>query len=585
MADGDGWPAEGGGDAADGPEDGWEPAEDCPVVALGRRSGRYWFLAPDGELRELAPRGMSGVEILSLFAGDDSWLIAELPPENKADRYAWSVTKAQRYLLRACHRAGTFVPDRMIRGPGVWVDPKSGGLVVHSGDRLWRVDPAAGAVSDLGRAGVRIGEHVYPVAPAETPPAREAATAAEAVAVLETMRLWRWRAPGGAERLLFGWVAAAGGAGALQWRPHILVTGGRGTGKSTLINWIREDLLGSVALKMSASTEAGVRQELDSAARALFLDEIENDDLERSKAVMRLSRLGSSEGQGASFRGGTDGKSKGWLIRASFFFSAILFPRMSSQDQSRISVLELDPLPTGMMADDLSPSDQLRASLDAVRGAGPRLRRRMLDGWHRFQVNLERFGHAAAQLGVTGRTGDQIGTMLAAGETLLSDEPIAPDKALALMSEFVSEPELVGHADESDETAALDHLLSCSVPVHWPNEGTSRMTVAELLTERAHAAERALRTHGIAVQVDPGPKGQVWIAVANQHATLGPLFRDTQWAEVWKTALRRIHGAKASPDKVSFAGRKVRATMIPWEAVFDTAWTGDRAGRDLPADL
>lgn len=564
-----------------------EGAGDCPVTALGHAGGRYWFLTPDGELRALVPRGMAGVEILALFAGDDSWLFKHFPSRNKADRYSWAVTDVQGWMLRACHQAGPFHADREVRGPGVWPVPArdGGGLIVHSGDRLYRAGgsgagPGAdGALQPIGRAGVRLGRHIYPAAPAETPPADRPADAAEAAAVLDVLDMWAWRAPTHAAKLLLGWVCASGVAGALNWRPHVLVTGGQGSGKSTLLKLLRDDLLGTTAVGMSDSTEAGIRQALQGAAKPVFLDEIENDNPDRARAVVRLARLASTEGQGLVYRGSADGKASAWPIRSSFLFSAIVFGRLRPQDANRIAILELDSLPVGLSADEETPRQVMFAALEAIEGAGPRLRRRMLDGWARFQANLAALEHAVVRSGAAERVGDQLGTLLAAAETVLRDEALTIDQAALLVADYVGEPDIVGYADDSDQADALNHLLTSSVMVHWPGEGSSVETVGEAIREHWHreCAKKALRNHGLAVV---SHAGGMWLAVANSHSGLARLFVGTSWQDAWRTPLRRVHGAVAAPDKISFGGVKARATLLPWLEVFD-----ETSPKPLPEDV
>jgi len=562
-----GWPGEGG--------DAWPP--DPPVTALGHSGGRYWFLMPGGELRMLQPRALVGVELLALFAGDETWLCEHFRAESKNERYAWSVTQVQAWLLRECHRAGVFVPDRVVRGPGVWRDGE-GGLIVHTGDTLWR--GGKGDLERIGPAGVRIGAHIYPTGPAETPPADRAGSAEEAAAVLEVLDMWHWRAPVHAARLLLGWVVAGGVAGALDWRPHALVTGGKGSGKSTLLKLLRDDLLGTAAVGMSDSTEAGIRQALMGAARPVFLDEIENDQPERSKAVVRLARLASTEGQGLVYRGSADGKASAWPIRAAFLFSAIIFGRLRPQDADRIAILELDQLPSGLGAGDVTPQQLMREALERIEGAGPRLRRRMLDGWSRFQQNLAVLEHAVMRSGASGRVGDQLGTLLAAAETVLRDQVLTAGEADELVAAYACEAEIVGYADESDQADALAHLMTTAIVVHWPHEGTSTEPIGELLRHPSVTAEKALRNVGVAaITLD----GRRWLAVANQHSGLARLYQGTPWQDAWRTPLRRLHGAIAGPDKISFGGIKARATLVPWLEVFDEEAPPVR--EEMPTDI
>lgn len=108
----------GGPPAEPKPVDG----EGCPVTALGRRGGYYWFFSPSGEERKLHYRQLYKREGLEdLFEGRLGWLYANFKPaEGGLD-----VFKAGRWLLRACVGAGYFDdsmqrqnPEREMAGNG-----------------------------------------------------------------------------------------------------------------------------------------------------------------------------------------------------------------------------------------------------------------------------------------------------------------------------------------------------------------------------------------------------------------------------------------------------------------------------------
>ena len=90
--------------------------------------------------------------------------------------------------------------------------------------------------------------------------------------------------------------------GALRWRPHVLVTGAAGTGKTTLEKLV-DDLLGWIALSVSAPTEAGIRQLLTGAARPVIIDEMETENAEQARRVIGLMRLASTGSRSAVVRG------------------------------------------------------------------------------------------------------------------------------------------------------------------------------------------------------------------------------------------------------------------------------------------
>lgn len=545
----------------------------CPVTILGHDAGRYFFLSPspEGQFRPFGYKDLSQNGMLSLFGSRSGWLVDRFPQRDEDGKPLagrWTFKAAQQWLFREAHDAGLFAPARHIRGPGAWRGD-DGALIVHCGDKLL-------IGGECRPAGAKVGSFIYPAGPAETRPAERPASAEQATEALDLLGAWAWRAPVHAPRLLLGWVASAMIAGALVWRPHVQITAPQGAGKSTLLELVR-GWLGSVALDVSAPTEAGIRQALAGAARPVLVDEMETDDPARARRVVELARLASTDGQGDVVRGSVGGTATLFPVRACFLFSAILHIRFRPQDLARICVLEFDHAPAGETADVEPVQVKLRADVRRLGALGPALRRRMIEGWDRFVENRTIYEAAIAELGSRARVADQLGTLLAAAETLLSDRPATIGEARRLVADF-SVPDIVGHDDEDEQTDARDHLLSSEIAI--PNDergGTGRRLLGEIVAETCGrpGGWRAdlLRRHGLAVvQTEIAVEGRKvtlsWLAVANRHRGLDAIFANTRWADgAWKLPLRRVAGATASADKISFGGLKSRAVLLPWAAL------------------
>src|SRR3546814_4223950 len=118
--------------------------------------------------------------------------------------------------------------------------------------------------------------------------------------------MFRWTKPGSAA-LLSGWVALAPLCGALRWRPHVWLTGGAGSGKTTVLNeYVHPLMAGCDLFAQGNSSEAGIRQELKADALPVLFDESEqNDEREaaRVQAVLALNRQASTESEAKTFKG------------------------------------------------------------------------------------------------------------------------------------------------------------------------------------------------------------------------------------------------------------------------------------------
>lgn len=552
-----------------GPED---RAGQCPVVVLGHDDGFYFVLTPEGQFRTLKGARMDARALRTVFGTQIDWLWDAAPRFNTADppaRIGWVESVVGEFLIKRAHRLGLFNPERSVRGTGVWRGKDKNGaqsLIVHCGDRVL-ID------GEWHGAGIRHAGFIYPAFPPETPPAEAPASSAELQELFELINQWGWRTPAHAPRLLLGFIGCGAVAGALRWRPHVQITGAQGTGKTWLDDLIKR-LWGSLMLAVSSPTEPSIRQLLKGSARPVMVDEMEPDNMERARRVIELARLASTDSQSPVSRGSADGKATQWPIRGCFLFSSILHPKFRPQDLSRICVLELGALSAGERTDGELQQNYVMRQIEKVGQLGPALRRRMMDGFRRFEQNLMTYEAAMGGAGVKARAAAQIGTLLAAADTLLLDAPIDTAHAERFIADFLV-PEFTGHEDEEDHAECLQHLLTSSVYVEF-DKGGAQVPISEALAKgRGRPGGRydaALRQQGLAVVVmtiGEGKDAQSFscLAVANAHRGLDKIFEGTRWAEGgWKQALSRVKDAERV-GPVSFAGAKTRAVQIPFASL------------------
>ncbi|MHA1570342.1 MAG: hypothetical protein ACTSWM_00875, partial [Alphaproteobacteria bacterium] len=518
-----------------------------------------FYLSAMGELWMLLGREHTEANLEAMFGGDLNWLIQAFPATKKGD---YSVKELRSWLYAQAKQKGFFDPDRNLRGPGAWLDGRNR-LILHCGDAVlidgvWRP------------SGFDLDGIVYTRAPAEARPAPDAAPAAAGRELLGFMEMWNWCSPSIgtyrlASMLAVGWLGCAFITGALHWRPHILITGARGTGK-TYLNTLMEYVLGADAVyKASAPSAAGIRQALAGAARPVMLDEIEHDpDNHRAKDLVELARLGSSDGQGAVVRGTAEGRAQVWAIRACFCFSAIDHPALKPQDASRITVLELDPLPRDSEAAALA-----RERIQAFGDVGPALRARMLAGFDRLALNLEVYAQALSATGADGRQCDQFGSLLGAADVLTDDNVTSVDKAeriakLIMGSAYIPSEEEEGHGE------CLNHLLSTATELPLGvNNVRLRRTLGEIvryqLRRPTREKQRTLATYGLMVRETTAGR---YLVVANQHRGLAQIFASTRWqGGVWRQALARMPLCLRPNSTLRFAGAVSRAIWIPETAL------------------
>lgn len=530
---------------------------DCPVVALGQRNGVYYFLSAGGEKREMRPRDLTMLGLLSLFDGDGTWLHEHYAKLDKKDRKTGEVdvTAAAAGLIRRCADAGLWRLDTPMRGLGVWRDDKLG-IVAHCGDALFHF---AEGKRKRGRVGVHTGQAVYIAAPTVDPPAAKAASAAQAAALQAQIGgLWRFSAAH-LPQLVFGFLGMALLGAAPSWHGHILLTGDRGSGKSTLLKLVRA-ALGPQANYWNDPTEAGLRELLTDEARALVYDEAGRGDEEeqrgmRIEAIIGLLRRMADE-EGARSVRGTGSGARTFTVAGSAALAAVDPPALDAQDRSRI--LEID-----MLAASAGNLPAVEQAIAAAEKLSPLLRARALEGWPRFQDNFAVFRQALIDAKCDSRQADQLGVLLAAAEMMASDAAIDSDSAAARVLEL--NDAILEYRDEDREQSNARRCWMWLVTTqieHW--RGGSKSTIGRLI-EQARGGEQqaadALRVYGLRLNQLEGVH-ELW--VANQHRGLDKVFERSPWRRGgWKKALLRLPGAFKGDAPQQFDGPKSRHIVVP----------------------
>lgn len=545
--------------------DGW------PITPLGHTGGKkLWFLTQGGDVVDLTPRDLTWLNILALHGAREDWLLENFPNMKKDSnsgrmiKVGWNLGAAQKAHLKAALDMGPF-DQHSVRGPGVWPDGQ-GGLILHCGDQV-------NFQNEWVKAGLCHGGFVYPLTQREWEVSDEEARIEDSLEILDLLQTWNWQGPSFngtklSAMLFLGWNGNAMLTGALPWRPHILVTGGHGVGKSEL-NKLAGNFQGPRGLVHASNpSAAGVRQILNSAARSVMLDEVESADGDnrRSEELIALVRMGSTDGQGAVLRGTPEGKAQSFMIRACFYLSAINPPRLLPQDASRIAVLDLAPLAPG------SDPVRVRNGITAVTAKSPHLRARMIARWDQLKTNFDIFRQAFGLVGASSRQCDQYGWLFAAHDVLTQETSSCPERALALANLLLRD-QIMGDPSENDPDQCLTHLLTTTLDLPW-RSGRHSYTIAEIIqiyienpTDNKEY-NQSLASHGLKIMRSTLPDQPWALVVANSHRGLDAIYRNTRWQKGgWKRALRRLKAAFNNNDTVNLAKVTHRCTWIREEAL------------------
>lgn len=528
------------------------PAE-CPVIPLGKMNGRYFYLDPLGQFRELAGKDHNAMGLRDLFGMRIDFLWRCWPKyKEDGNNTGWKADEAAETLMNACSIKGVFNPATKIRGVGGWGDSK-GGLILHGGDGVFYQGEwvAPGQYDGL----------LYPADDAIPRPVSIEESAASRMMVeklLTRFDSWNWLSDigeggraidvdGSGHRLpsliLLGWIGAAMAGAALRFRPVGWVTGKAGSGKTSLFDVI-SCVLGGGLVTATNATEAGVSSVVGHSTKAVLLDESENDaDGRQIGKLIKLARESATGGK--KLRGSSDHKSFEAMARSSFMFASIIIPPLQPADRSRLSILDLGPLDAGKAF-----------TIDEAewRLVGQHLRRRLIDGWPRWGEIYERYRAALLARGVQAQRGlDRFATLLGMAELMRFDGEPDSDTVSELAAAFASEDFDDGNGAEP----MLQHLLSIPLDVF---RGGERQTIGSLVTmasgrdKGSHSAEScrdALKAWSIFVDGldDPMFGGKATVTLPNTGEGLRRLFENTVWrgeagvAGGWAQAMKRLEGS------------------------------------------
>lgn len=471
-------------------------------------------------------------------------------------------TAAASSLFERQSQAGIYSPDR-IRGRGAWWDQRQS--VLHLGDRL-ALSSGTVSISD----GVRGSRYLYQrLGALRGPGAATPLTDAEAFVIAGLSERFHWEVPASG-LLLAGWAVLAPICGALDWRPHIWLTAGAGSGKSAILDRYIAPLLGDLALHVAGNTsEAGLRQTLRADALPVVFDEAESNerpDQQRMQAVLSLARVASSESRAQTIKGSAEGDAQRYTIRSMFLMSSIATALKQGADKSRFAQLTLRNPNEMPKAERLAHWEELDHDLDRhiTEQIGQRLQARTISLIPTIRQSIKVLTRATAEAFDSQRLGDQYGTLLAGAWSLQSDQVITRDQSWALIEQNNWEP-YSQSTEIPDEQRCLQCILQHQIRVEADKVVTR--TIGELvelslayssdIAITKHLADATLGRNGIKAE-----DGRV--VISNTANAIAAILADTPWSNCWPTVLARLPGAaKAGVTRFKGMTGSSRATSAP----------------------
>lgn len=460
-------------------------------------------------------------------------------------------------IARTAHERGIYDMGRL-RGRGAWID--RGRLVFHHG-RYLSVDGEAVGISDMDSS------YTYELAASLPDPADDMLSDEDGQRLIEIAQMFRWTKPASAA-LLAGWVALAPLSGALRWRPHVWLSGGSGSGKTTALNSFVHLLLNGLDIYAQGnSTEAGIRQTLGVDCIPVLIDEGEqNDERERNRmqGIISMIRQASTESQARTLKGTASGEAMQFHIRSMFCLASIQVGIKQQADIERISVLSLRS-----KREDSDPAhgwEVLSAKLKELEDDDmlpARLFRRSLAQWPVIRESIRLFSTAAARRFGTQRDGDQYGTLLAGAWSLTNRRVPTVEEAAEWIERYDWSEHMENH--DSDES---QRAMAALMETHLRVSGGITISVFEALcaiygkhVSGAESLGRAeadalLARHGMRLKEDH-------LLLSNNTQEIARLMSDTPFGADLRGVLLRYPGAHRYKGPVKFNGVSARCIALP----------------------
>lgn len=472
----------------------------------------------------------------------------------------FEIDGAVNQIIEISNRVGYFNPNK-IRGRGAWID--KGRIVIHCGTHLL-VDNKAFELGDIDT------EYWYELQHPLNLTTTNPLTSDESHKILETLDKLSWVRDIDC-LLLGGWIALTPICGVLNWRPHIWITGGAGSGKSWVNREILQKFTKDISISVQGNTsEAGLREFIGNDAINVLFDEAEGENEHAQIQIQKVLQLmrSASSSDGGVIAKGTGSGAKTYQIKSCFAFCSIVPQAIHNSDLRRITILELKK---GKLNNDNFIELEKQFRKYATDEFVKRFQSRIINLIPNILKSIEVFTNAITEKLANRAMGDQLGALLGGCWHLSNDSVATIEDVMNLINDCDFSEEQ-GLNSVSDEMKCLQHILSIQIRVDTDHTGQHTRTVGELLeiqdacvfgesaVVNSKTAEKVLKRNGIKLEDD-------FIFINPDSSVLQGYLKNTSWTKNYGQILSRIKDAEKVKRTYFSTGIYAKAVKIPYKDI------------------
>ncbi len=529
---------------------GGAPVDRQYVLCLGFNAEKYFYTSSQNNfIKGITAANHSKLNLLSLM--DLSYWQNVYPAKND-DEVDW--TLAFNDLMDKCRKKGPFNLNN-VRATGAWLGEKSE-LIINRGDCLIVDGKKVGFHSVKSR-------YIYEPSDMTIPePGTDFLSDEASRWFLETISMLRW-AHADYYKYLCGWLVIAPMCGALEWRPHIWLSGPSGSGKSTVMSEVAHRIMRKRALLFQGqSTEAGVRQAIGKKSVPVIFDEFETNDEKSGQRVsqtIELLRQASFESDAYITKGSSLGESVSYTTRTCALVASINVNLINEADKNRFTVCELM---RGFESQQMSMRHftEFQSRVSKITDEWIELfHARIIRNWEAFTHNRKMLFTFIAEK-YSSRLAQQYSVLLAGYQLLQSTEKLTSQLGALIVDDCDLEFKLK-ESEESDEMECLRFIMSKTTFVNGPiNQDISHYELIDGATRVSLVQDNyvdSARRLGFIVR-----EGN--LLVINNHPHINEILKGTKWVGTYNRSLLRIKGADNNGNKPVYAnGSTHKVVRIP----------------------